>query len=101
MDMLRDTLKNFNIENIGWESAIISRILKGGMKEAVIHAVNNTVEPVIYGTLETPVELLGLEEESVADEAAEALEASVTVETVELAPEGKDTVNEEITEEIE
>ena len=53
-DMLRDTLKNFSIEGTGWESAIISRFVKGGMKEAVAHAVNNTVQPVIYGTLANP-----------------------------------------------
>lgn len=53
-DMLRDTLKNFSIEGTGWESAIISRFVKGGMKEAVAHAVNNTVQPVIFGRLENP-----------------------------------------------
>jgi CubicO group peptidase (beta-lactamase class C family) len=63
-DMLHDTLKNFNIEGTGWESAIISRFMKGGMKEAIGHAVNNTVEPTIYGRLETPVDLLGLEDSS-------------------------------------
>ncbi len=75
MDMLRDTLKNFNVEGLGWESAIVSRFLKGGMKEAVQHAVNNTVEPVIYGRLETAVELLGLEEAVAPDEADETLMA--------------------------
>ena len=53
-DMLHDTLKNFNIEGTGWESAIISRFVKGGMKEAITHAVNNTVQPVIYGRLSNP-----------------------------------------------
>ena len=53
-DMLQSTLKNFSIEGTGWESAIISRFVKGGMKEAVEHAVNNTIQPVIYGTLSNP-----------------------------------------------
>ena len=53
-DMLRDTLKNFSIEGTGWETAIISKFVKGGLKEAIEHAVNNTVQPVIYGRLSNP-----------------------------------------------
>ncbi len=50
-DMLHDTLKNFSIEGTGWETAIISKFVKGGLKEAIEHAVNNTVEPVMIGKL--------------------------------------------------
>ena len=54
VDMLKRTLKNFSIEGTGWETALISRVMKGGMKEAVKHAIINTVQPVIYGQLENP-----------------------------------------------
>ncbi len=55
-DMLMDTIKKLSVTEIaGFESAIISRFLKGGMKEALQHAVKNTMEPVIIGTLSNPV----------------------------------------------
>ena len=72
VDMLRDTLKNFSIEGTGWESAIISRILKGGTKEAIWHAVNNTVQPVIIGRLENPELELPEETEELLDNGAES-----------------------------
>ncbi len=54
VDMLHDTLKNFTLEGVGWENALISRFFKGGMKEALMHAINNTVQPVLYGKLDNP-----------------------------------------------
>jgi hypothetical protein len=53
-EMLMNTMKTFRAESTGIESAIVGRLLKGGMKEAIEHAVKNTVQPVIYGTLSNP-----------------------------------------------
>ncbi|MBQ7614138.1 MAG: serine hydrolase [Butyrivibrio sp.] len=72
--MLHDTLKNFSFDGTGWETALISRFVKGGLKEAIQHAVNNTVEPVIYGRLEMPD--FGELPESTGDAEDEALDAA-------------------------
>jgi hypothetical protein len=79
-DMLHETLKTYSFDGTGWESALVSRFVKGGMKEAVVHAINNTVEPVIYGRLENPdlpdyLEELVTDEEE-ADESEGALDVS-------------------------
>ena len=79
-DMLHDTLKNFSIEGTGFESAIISRFVKGGMKEAIIHAVNNTIEPVIKGRLFNP-------------DLTPYLEEAVNEDTTEFADEDTDVIS--------
>ncbi len=53
-DMFLRTIKNINPEGAGFESAILSRVVKGGVKEALLHAVTNTIQPVITGTLQNP-----------------------------------------------
>ena len=54
-DMLLDTIKKLSLSEVaGFESAILSRFLKGGFKEALEHAAKNTMEPVIFGRLENP-----------------------------------------------
>ena len=53
-DMFLRTIKNINPEGTGLESAILSRVVKGGVKEALLHAVTNTIQPVITGTLQNP-----------------------------------------------
>ncbi len=54
-DMLLDAIRKITpSEGAGFESAIISRFLKGGMKEALEHAVKNTMEPVVFGRLINP-----------------------------------------------
>jgi CubicO group peptidase (beta-lactamase class C family) len=53
-DMLMETLDNFSFEGSGLESVIISKFMKGGMKEGIGHAITNTVQPVIYGHLYDP-----------------------------------------------
>jgi hypothetical protein len=53
--MLIETIKRLSpLEGAGFESAIISKFLKGGMKEALEHAAKNTLEPVVYGKLINP-----------------------------------------------
>ena len=39
----------------------VNRFFKGGLKDALEHAVKNTIQPVITGVLEIP-ELLGIED---------------------------------------
>ena len=86
VDMLKGTLRNFSIEGTGWESALISRFMKGGMKEAVKHAIINTVQPVIYGQLENPdfdfsEEPSDIENTPNAGEEIEDLEDDINLET--------------------
>ncbi len=53
--MLLNAIKNFSItEAQGFESALISRFMKGGMKEALEHAARNTMEPQLTGKLSNP-----------------------------------------------
>ena len=40
---------------------VVSRFFKGGLKEALEHAVKNTIQPTITGVLEIP-EPLGIED---------------------------------------
>ena len=74
VDMLHDTLKNFTLEGAGWENALISKFFKGGMKEALIHAINNTVQPVLFGRLDNPdlPDYLIVEEDEAAEVSAES-----------------------------
>ncbi len=90
--MLHDTLKNFSIEGTGFESAIISRFVKGGMKEAVIHAVNNTIEPVIKGRLFNP-DLPPYLEEAVNADTMDETEETDEPETAEFADEDTDVIS--------
>ncbi len=53
-EMLMNTMKTVQAESSGIEATIINKLLKGGMKEALEHAVKNTIQPVIYGSLENP-----------------------------------------------
>lgn len=80
-DMLRDTLKNFSIEGSGWESAIISRFIKGGFKEGLQHAITNTVQPVIYGILENPDLDFAEDYPSSEDEISYEVEPAMDLET--------------------
>ena len=62
-DMLMNAMRNVRAESSGIESTIINKLLKGGMKEALEHAVKNTVQPVIYGQLINPEFIEPIEEE--------------------------------------
>ncbi len=54
-DMLLDTIKKLSLTELaGFESAIVTRFLRGGMKEALEHAAKNTMEPVLIGTIINP-----------------------------------------------
>ena len=62
-DMLMNAMRNVRAESSGIESTIINKLLKGGMKEALEHAVKNTVQPVIYGQLTNPSFIEPVDEE--------------------------------------
>ncbi len=53
-DMLVEALRNMTPESSGFESVVFSKLIKGGMKEALIEAVKNTIQPTIYGRLNNP-----------------------------------------------
>ncbi len=52
--MFLNTVRNITPEAIGSMTAVIPKIMKGGVKEAMLHAVNNTIQPVIVGILTNP-----------------------------------------------
>lgn len=62
-DMLLNAMRNVRAESTGIESTIINKLLRGGMKEALEHAVKNTVQPVLYGRLSNPEFIEPLDEE--------------------------------------
>ncbi len=53
-DMFITTMQNLNPEGAGLESAILSKIVKGGVKEAITHAIIATIQPVIGAVLTNP-----------------------------------------------
>jgi hypothetical protein len=54
-DMLLNAIKKLSLTELaGFESVIVSRFLRGGMKEALEHAARNTMEPVLDGTIINP-----------------------------------------------
>ncbi|WP_029232235.1 serine hydrolase domain-containing protein [Butyrivibrio sp. VCB2006] len=60
--MLIATMKSMAPDALsGMQGKVVSKIFKGGLKEAVEHAVNNTIQPTISGVLSEPV-LLGIED---------------------------------------
>ncbi len=70
-DMFLKTVRNITPESDGFESAIISRIMKGGVKEALVHAVTNTIQPVIRGTLLNPEFIMPVDEDAGTDDMPE------------------------------
>ncbi len=54
-DMIIQTVKSVAPEGIGgFQGAIVSKLYKGGVKEAFEHAVFNTTQPVLHGKLTVP-----------------------------------------------
>ncbi len=53
-EMLIDTIRNITPESTGLESAIISKLLKGGVKEVLEHAITGTMQPIMHGRLSNP-----------------------------------------------
>ncbi len=53
-EMLMSSIKNITFEGSGAESAIVSRFMKGGFREALEHALKNTMQPVVIGKLANP-----------------------------------------------
>ena len=54
-DMLMDAIMSMGTEGLGgMQGMLINRFYKGGVKEAVVHAVKNTFQPVIHGKLSEP-----------------------------------------------
>ena len=85
-DMFFSTLRNLNPEGAGFESAILSKVVKGGVKEALMHAITATIQPVIGAVLTNPEFVMptddgadtaaGDEEEDTAPPADEELQGS-------------------------
>ena len=61
-DMLITTIKSMAPDALsGMQGKVVSKFFKGGLKEAIEHAVKNTIQPTINGVLSEPV-LLGIED---------------------------------------
>ncbi|ADL34265.1 beta-lactamase family protein [Butyrivibrio proteoclasticus B316] len=54
-DMLINTMKTMAPDALsGMQGKVVSKFFKGGIKEAIEHAVNNTIQPTINGVLSLP-----------------------------------------------
>jgi hypothetical protein len=70
-DMLMDAIMSMGTEGLGgMQGMLINRFYKGGVKEAFVHAVKNTFQPVLHGRLSVPeyIEPVIEEPEEVATE---------------------------------
>lgn len=92
-DMLLDTMENFSFEGSGVESAILSRFMKGGMKEGIGHAITNTVQPVLYGHLYDPTLVSTAQTDAPEDD--ETQDESYTVEHDPESTQNYDIISEE------
>ena len=95
--MLISTMKTIAPDALsGVQGMVVGRFFKGGIKEAFEHAVNNTIQPTIFGKLSEPVYEETYMDRTDGDDAENGEEAVLSAGEKDNADEANKTTAEEV-----